>query len=95
MKPILQWAGGKRQLLYEIVRRMPRAYNRYYEPFLGGGAVLFALAPTARALYNDFRIETVSAVRAICADGKKRGRAPREIIVTNYAPPTLLEQEER
>ena len=45
MKPILQWAGGKRQLLYEITRRMPRKYNRYYEPFLGAGAVLFALAP--------------------------------------------------
>ena len=42
--PILKWAGGKRQLLSEIFKYIPK-YNTYYEPFVGGGALLFALLP--------------------------------------------------
>lgn len=46
--PILKWAGGKTQLLSEIVDRMPKSYNQYIEPFLGGGALFFKLnAPKA------------------------------------------------
>ena len=41
--PFVKWAGGKRQLLDRIIERMPQQYNDYYEPFVGGGAVLFAL----------------------------------------------------
>ena len=43
--PFVKWAGGKRQLLKEIRTRMPEKYNRYFEPFVGGGAVLFDLMP--------------------------------------------------
>jgi DNA adenine methylase len=45
-KPILKWAGGKRQLLGDIYARFPADYRRYHEPFLGGGAVFFDLEPT-------------------------------------------------
>lgn len=43
--PFVKWAGGKRQLLTQIKERMPKDYNRYFEPFVGGGAITFALLP--------------------------------------------------
>ena len=44
-EPVVKWAGGKRQLLDRIIVRAPAQYNHYFEPFLGGGAVLFSLQP--------------------------------------------------
>lgn len=41
--PFVKWAGGKRQLLSKIKERMPEQYNDYYEPFVGGGAVVLEL----------------------------------------------------
>ena len=43
VKPILKWAGGKTQLLPEILPRMPKKYHKYIEPFVGGGALFFEL----------------------------------------------------
>ena len=45
MQPFVKWVGGKRQLLEEIFKRLPKSYNDYFEPFIGGGALLFALKP--------------------------------------------------
>ena len=42
--PFLKWAGGKRQILPAILDRIPAEFNTYYEPFIGGGAVFFAVA---------------------------------------------------
>jgi DNA adenine methylase len=42
-KPFVKWAGGKRQLLPEIEKHLPEKFNCYFEPFLGGGALLFHL----------------------------------------------------
>lgn len=44
-KPILKWAGGKTQLLGDLMPRIPEEYGTYIEPFFGGGALflLFAL----------------------------------------------------
>lgn len=52
MSPVLKWAGGKTQLLDPITARMPKTYNGYYEPFIGGGAVWLTVAPK-QAVIND------------------------------------------
>jgi DNA adenine methylase len=43
-RPFLKWAGGKRQILPAILKRLPRRMGTFYEPFVGGGAVFLALA---------------------------------------------------
>jgi DNA adenine methylase len=43
--PLLKWPGGKRKLLQHLTRRIPGEYGRYFEPFIGGGALFFAIQP--------------------------------------------------
>ena len=62
--PFVKWAGGKRQLLTQIRERMPEKYNRYYEPFIGGGAVLFELQPED-AIINDINKALVNTYQRI------------------------------
>jgi DNA adenine methylase len=54
IKPYLKWAGGKRQLLSELKKHLPKDINRYtyYEPFVGAGALFFELQP-GKAVIND------------------------------------------
>ncbi|WP_099467246.1 DNA adenine methylase [Konateibacter massiliensis] len=63
--PFIKWAGGKRQLLAQIRERMPESFNNYYEPFVGGGAVIFELLPTS-AVINDINKALVNAYKQIC-----------------------------
>ena len=63
--PFVKWAGGKRQLIPQIRERMPEKYNDYYEPFIGGGAVIFDLLP-ANALINDINKALINTYRTIC-----------------------------
>lgn len=58
-KPFVKWAGGKRQLLTQIAERLPNSYRGYYEPFIGGGAVLFELAPKG-AVINDINEQLIN-----------------------------------
>lgn len=44
-RPLLKWPGGKRELVPELLQRVPLHFGRYFEPFLGGGALFFALQP--------------------------------------------------
>lgn len=62
--PFVKWAGGKRQLLSQIKERMPKKYKNYYEPFVGGGAVLFGLQP-ANAKINDINKALINAYQRI------------------------------
>ena len=63
--PFVKWAGGKRQLITQIRERMPEKYNDYYEPFIGGGGVIFDLLP-ANALINDINKALINTYRTIC-----------------------------
>ena len=49
-KPILKWAGGKTQMLNDLLPKVPSSYGRYIEPFFGGGALFFALQPESAIL---------------------------------------------
>ena len=62
--PFVKWAGGKRQLLSKIKERMPEQYNDYYEPFVGGGAVVLELQPE-NAVINDINKSLINAYTQI------------------------------
>lgn len=66
IRPYLKWAGGKRQLLFEIRKHFPPQVDKYtyYEPFLGAGAVFFDLQPK-RAVINDFNTQLIITYRVI------------------------------
>jgi DNA adenine methylase len=62
--PFLKWVGGKRQLMPAIKELIPKTYTNYYEPFIGGGAVLFELQPK-KAIINDFNEELINVYQTI------------------------------
>lgn len=64
VSPVVKWAGGKRQLWPEIKKEIPQSFSTYYEPFVGGGAVLFALQPS-QAVINDVNEELINVYRVI------------------------------
>lgn len=73
VSPILKWAGGKRQLLKSIMPLiLEDPYTTYYEPFVGGGAVLFQLQP-GTAVISDCNEDLINIYQVI----KKR---PEELI---------------
>jgi DNA adenine methylase len=63
-KPFLKWVGGKGQILHELKKSYPKAFNRYFEPFVGGGAVFFDLLPE-RAAISDANKELVSCYNVV------------------------------
>ena len=68
--PFVKWAGGKRQLIPQIRERMPEQFNNYYEPFVGGGAVIFELLPE-NAVINDINRALINAYQMICDHPKE------------------------
>lgn len=64
MKPVIKWAGGKTQLLNEIEMRIPHDFGRYYEPFIGGGALFLYLEPQ-RATINDYNFKLTNLYNVI------------------------------
>lgn len=65
--PVVKWVGGKRQLLPEIEKYIPSKFSTYYEPFVGGGAVLFHLQPK-KAIVNDINQELINLYQVIKDD---------------------------
>lgn len=62
--PFLKWAGGKRWLTANSLSLFPNSYRKYYEPFLGSGAVFFSLRPSI-AVLNDINRELIDCYKAI------------------------------
>ena len=65
--PILKWAGGKTQLLPALLQEVPARFGTYIEPFLGGGALFFALRPE-RAIISDSNPELINVYRQVADD---------------------------
>jgi len=65
-KPILKWAGGKTQLIPELIAHMPVQYNKYIEPFFGGGALFFHLSPR-EAVLSDINPELTNLYRIVAS----------------------------
>jgi len=68
MKPFLKWAGGKRFLAEKILEILPKKINTYFEPFVGGGAIFFALAKEKRfkrVVLSDTNEELIITYKAI------------------------------
>ena len=63
-KPILKWAGGKTQMLSDLLPKVPASYGRYIEPFIGGGAMFFALQPE-NAVIADSNPELINMYRQV------------------------------
>ena len=63
-RPLLKWAGGKTQLLPQLLPKVPKKFGRYIEPFFGGGALFFALQPQT-AIIADSNPELVNLYRTV------------------------------
>lgn len=59
LKPFIRWPGGKRQVLLKLRQKVPLTFNRYFEPFVGGGALLFDLQPKS-AIINDVNKQLIN-----------------------------------
>lgn len=66
-RPFLKWAGGKGRLLPDLISRAPSSFERYFEPFMGGAALFFALQPENSEL-SDVNRELVNAFQVVKDD---------------------------
>lgn len=66
-QPFVKWVGGKRSLLSEILPAVPKNFHKYYEPFVGGGAVFFSLLEHIHedAVLSDTNFELIMTYKAI------------------------------
>ncbi len=68
-KPFVKWAGGKRAIVSKLISLSPIEFNTYYEPFVGGGAMLFELSPK-KAVINDYNKELMNVYSCIKDENK-------------------------
>jgi len=72
VRPFIKWAGGKGQLLTELSQRLPHAFRRYHEPFVGGGALFFHLYNSGQlqhgAALSDYNDELILCYQVVRDD---------------------------
>lgn len=64
VKPFLKWAGGKRQIINELLSRIPKEFDVFYEPFVGAGA-LFLELENHKAVIGDINTDLIDAYKTI------------------------------
>lgn len=71
--PFVKWVGGKRSIVQELVKRLPKPFNSYWEPFIGGGALFFEVQPrlTNGAHLSDSNLDLVLTYQAVKRDPEK------------------------
>lgn len=69
-KPFVKWVGGKRQIIERIKEYAPKEFGTYFEPFVGGGAVLFELIPK-NAVINDYNAELINIYNILAGNKNK------------------------
>jgi DNA adenine methylase len=85
-RPFLKWAGGKGRLISQYESYFPASCHTYYEPFVGGGAVFFHLAPRMqRAVLGDINPELVNVYRWV-RDAPKALMAKLEFHKRHHSP---------
>lgn len=67
LQPLLKWPGGKRQLVKHILPLIPAQFGTYYEPFVGGAALFFAIRPQ-RAVLGDINADLINCYEQIRSD---------------------------
>jgi len=67
LKPFVKWAGGKTQIINKLKEYFPQSFNNYFEPFVGGGALLFSVAPK-KAIINDSNHELMCVYECLQSD---------------------------
>jgi DNA adenine methylase len=73
-KPFIKWVGGKGKLIPELEKYFPKEFNRYYEPFVGGGALFFYLKQTKNISFssiNDINGKLITAYKQIQQNPEK------------------------
>lgn len=70
MKPFVKWVGGKTQLLDILTSKIPKQFNNYYEPFVGGGALFLSIQPK-KATINDINPYLCNVYKQIRNNPKK------------------------
>lgn len=72
-RSFLRWVGGKRQLLPELHKRLPERFESYFEPFIGGGALMWSLdkRKLRNIVINDYNVELVNLYQVIKSEPEK------------------------
>lgn len=94
-KPFIKWVGGKGKLILELEKYFPKEFNRYYEPFVGGGALFFYLKQSKDISFssiNDINSKLITAYKQIQQNPEKLISLLKNI-ETEYKKLSLIEQE--
>lgn len=80
LNPMLKWAGGKEQELKHIHPAMPKDFDRYFEPFVGGGSVYFSIGLNNKKIINDKSDELIRLYKCVAEKNSNFFEVMEEII---------------